>query len=65
MRSVWVETVASLLADDSGQTMAEYGLVAAVLGVMMIAAVGMVTTESGGLLTGTANGLVNVAQNPP
>ena len=65
MRSAWFKTLTRLLADDAGQTMAEYGLVAAVLGSVMIFAVAMMQTESGQILTGSASGLVNVAQNPP
>lgn len=45
--------------------MAEYGLVAAVLGIAMIGACAMLQSESGHVLNGDANGFVSLAQNPP
>ena len=65
MRSRWLRDIAELLADESGSTMAEYGLVAAVLGIAMIGACAMLQSEGGQVLNGDANGFVSLAQNPP
>lgn len=65
MQRRWLTQLGMLLADESGQTMAEYGLVAAVLGVAMIGACAMLQSESGQVLNGDANGFVSLAQSPP
>ncbi|MDB5095109.1 MAG: hypothetical protein JWO85_3210 [Candidatus Eremiobacteraeota bacterium] len=61
----WLGFVHALLDDERGQTMAEYGLVAAVFGVIMIAAVAVLQGNSGSVLSTSANGWVGVAQSPP
>lgn len=54
-----------VLRDDRGQTMAEYGILAAVLGVSMIAGVAVLQSETGSILGANAAGWTGVAMNPP
>ncbi len=52
----WLGSFYALLDDEGGQTMAEYGLVAAVFGVIMIAAVAVLQGNSGSVLSASASG---------
>lgn len=65
MRSEWRRSFLALLRDERGNTLAEYGLVAAVLGVTMIAGVAVLENGTGQVLNGSANGWMNVALTPP
>jgi Flp pilus assembly pilin Flp len=60
--------LAAMLAvarDDAGATLTEYALITASLGVLMIAALRLIQSETGGQLTATGNGLTAVGVTPP
>lgn len=57
--------VLHLLRDDSGQTIAEYGIIAAVLGLMMLIGIGALQSNAGSVLGTSSGGWVNLALNPP
>lgn len=65
MRTSCLQLLNELCADESGQTMAEYGLMAAVLGVAMLAGVAALQSETGSVLGATAAGWTGIAQSPP
>jgi Flp pilus assembly pilin Flp len=65
MQSGWRCNFLALLRDERGNTLAEYGLVAAVLGVSMLAGVAALQNGTGQVLNGSANGWLNLALTPP
>jgi Flp pilus assembly pilin Flp len=55
----------ALARDESGATRAENALITAALGVLMIGALRLIQTETGGQLTATGNGLTAIGVTPP
>jgi Flp pilus assembly pilin Flp len=55
----------SVACDDSGATLAEYALITAALGVLMIGTLKLIVSETGAQLTATGNGLTAVGVTPP
>ncbi len=51
--------------DDSGAALAEYALITAALGVLMIGTLKLIQSETGAQLTATGNGLTAVGMTPP
>jgi Flp pilus assembly pilin Flp len=61
----WKAELRSTLCDQSGATLAEYAVIAAALGVLMLAALKLIQTETGTQLTTAGNGLTALGVNPP
>jgi Flp pilus assembly pilin Flp len=57
--------LAAVGSDESGATLVEYALITASLGVLMIAALKLISSETGAQLTATGSGLTAVGVNPP
>jgi Flp pilus assembly pilin Flp len=65
VRIAVVRALNGVLADDAGNALAEYALLAAILGIAMIAGVGAMQVAGGTELNTTAAGWQNLAQSPP
>jgi Flp pilus assembly pilin Flp len=63
--SRWLAELRSTLRDQSGATLAEYAVIAAALGVLMLTALKLIQTETGAQLTTTGNGLTALSVTPP
>ena len=57
--------LAAVGSDESGATLTEYALITASLGVLMIATLKLISSETGAQLTATGSGLTAVGVNPP
>ncbi len=55
----------AVACDESGTTLAEYALITASLGVLMITALKLIQSETGAQLTTTGTGLTAVGVTPP
>jgi Flp pilus assembly pilin Flp len=55
----------ALACDESGATLAEYALITASLGVLMIGTLKLVQSETGAQLTTTGAGLTALGVSPP
>lgn len=60
-----VATLRDALRDERGAALAEYALIAASVGISMIAGVALLQTESGSALSNNAAGWKTVAISPP
>ena len=54
-----------LLRDEGAATMIEYGLIAALFALPMLAAMTLLATQAGNALVTTGSNLTNVGINPP
>jgi Flp pilus assembly pilin Flp len=57
--------ISALLRDESGATMAEYGIIAAGLAIPFIGVALTLVATAAGTLSGTTTGMQSVGVNPP
>jgi Flp pilus assembly pilin Flp len=60
-----LDALLALARDESGTTLAEYALITASLGVLMIGTLKLIQSETGAQLTATGSGLTAVGVTPP
>jgi Flp pilus assembly pilin Flp len=60
-----LDALHAVARDESGATLAEYALITASLGVLMIGALKLIQSETGAQLTATGGGLTAVGVTPP
>ena len=60
-----LDALLAVARDESGATLAEYALITASLGVLMIGTLKLIQSETGAQLTATGSGLTAVGVTPP